>query len=68
MKPDVTEHPSVARSPRGAPPERREVFTTVSGRPIKRLYAEADVAGIDYAREIGDPGTFPYTRGIHASG
>jgi methylmalonyl-CoA mutase N-terminal domain/subunit len=48
--------------------ERAETFTTISGRPIERLYTAADTAGIDYARDINDPGAFPYTRGIHASG
>jgi methylmalonyl-CoA mutase N-terminal domain/subunit len=46
--------------------ERR--FTTISGRPIERLYTEADLRGRDYARDIADPGAFPYTRGIHAGG
>jgi methylmalonyl-CoA mutase N-terminal domain/subunit len=45
-----------------------ERFTTVSGRPIERLYTRDDVAGIDYGRDIGDPGSFPYTRGIHPTG
>src|SRR5476651_2708566 len=48
--------------------ERSSAFTTISGRPIERLYTAADVKGIDYARDTGDPGVFPYTRGIHASG
>jgi methylmalonyl-CoA mutase N-terminal domain/subunit len=48
--------------------ERSAAFTTISGRPIERLYTAADVNGIDYTRDTGDPGTFPYTRGIHASG
>ena len=26
------------------------------------------VAAIDYARDLGDPGQFPYTRGIHPTG
>jgi methylmalonyl-CoA mutase N-terminal domain/subunit len=43
-------------------------FTTISGRPIARLYTAADVADIPYARDVNDPGAFPYTRGIHASG
>jgi methylmalonyl-CoA mutase N-terminal domain/subunit len=47
--------------------ERQASFTTISGRPIERLYTAADVAGID-AREIGEAGRFPYTRGIHTSG
>ena len=43
-------------------------FTTISGRPIERLYTAADVADIQYARDVNDPGIFPYTRGIHATG
>jgi len=51
-----------------APAGRTQSFTTISGRPIERLYTAADVAQLDYARDIADPGTFPYTRGIHATG
>jgi methylmalonyl-CoA mutase N-terminal domain/subunit len=43
-------------------------FTTISGRPINQLYTEADIAGLDYARDLADPGSFPYTRGIHPTG
>jgi methylmalonyl-CoA mutase N-terminal domain/subunit len=39
--------------------------TTISGRPIAPVYGPADVAQVDYARDLGDPGQFPYTRGIH---
>jgi methylmalonyl-CoA mutase, N-terminal domain len=49
-------------------PERTGPFTTISGRPIERLYTPEDVAGIDYDREVGNPGEFPYVRGIHPSG
>jgi methylmalonyl-CoA mutase N-terminal domain/subunit len=49
-------------------PERASSFTTVSGRPIDPLYTADDLAGIDYARDINDPGQFPYTRGIHPTG
>jgi methylmalonyl-CoA mutase, N-terminal domain len=49
-------------------PERAASFTTVSGRPIERLYTAEDVAGIDYDRDLNDPGAFPYTRGIHPTG
>jgi methylmalonyl-CoA mutase N-terminal domain/subunit len=49
-------------------PERQSSFTTVSGRPIDVLYTPEDIAGIDYARDINDPGQFPYTRGIHPTG
>jgi methylmalonyl-CoA mutase N-terminal domain/subunit len=49
-------------------PERAASFTTISGRPIDRLYTAEDVEGIDYARDVNDPGAFPYTRGIHPTG
>src|SRR6266436_5150955 len=45
-----------------------ERFTTISGRPINRLYTQDDLQGIDYKRDINDPGAFPYTRGIHPTG
>src|ERR1700704_3689260 len=51
-----------------AAPERTRSFTTISGRVIDRLYTASDLAGRDYARDIADPGAFPYTRGIHARG
>ncbi|HWM14995.1 MAG TPA: methylmalonyl-CoA mutase family protein, partial [Microbacterium sp.] len=49
-------------------PERRGPFTTISGRPIAPLYTPADISTLDYQRDLGDPGEFPYTRGIHATG
>jgi methylmalonyl-CoA mutase N-terminal domain/subunit len=55
--------PALARSP-----ERRAAFTTISGRPVARLYTSDDTADLDYVRDLGDPGAYPYTRGIHATG
>jgi methylmalonyl-CoA mutase, N-terminal domain len=49
-------------------PERAATFTTISGRPIDRLYTPEDIESIDYARDINNPGAFPYTRGIHPTG
>jgi methylmalonyl-CoA mutase N-terminal domain/subunit len=49
------------------PGERQERFTTVSDEEIAPLYTPADVKELDYARDLGDPGQFPYTRGIHAT-
>ena len=49
-----------------AAPER--AFKTVSGRVIDELYTPQSIATLDYDRDLGDPGAFPYTRGIHASG
>ena len=50
------------------PAEREGSFTTISGRPINRLYTADDIAGLDYGRDLADPGQFPYTRGIHPTG
>src|SRR3954467_2956914 len=43
-------------------------FTTISGRSIDEVSPAASIAGTDYAADIADPGQFPYTRGIHATG
>jgi methylmalonyl-CoA mutase N-terminal domain/subunit len=48
--------------------QRRGSFTTISGRPVRELYTPQDVAALDYGRDFGDPGAFPYTRGIHPTG
>ena len=45
--------------------ERPRTFTTISGRPIEPLYTRESLAGWDDTRELGTPGQFPYTRGIH---
>lgn len=47
---------------------QREVkFTTVSGEPIGMLYGPDQVAGMDFVRDVGYPGEYPYTRGIHST-
>jgi methylmalonyl-CoA mutase N-terminal domain/subunit len=55
-----------------APPveksEHEKRFTTISGRSIERVYTAEHVRGLDYARDVNDPGQFPYTRGIHPTG
>ena len=44
-----------------------KTFTTISGRPIQPLYKPEDSRGLDYARDLADPGQYPFTRGIHES-
>ncbi len=39
-------------------------FTTLSGEPVQPLYGPED-ASVDYERDLGWPGQFPYTRGVH---
>src|SRR5688500_14366571 len=48
--------------------ERKASFQTISGRPIERLYTPESLNDFNYERELGDPGQYPYTRGIHPSG
>ncbi len=36
-----------------------------SDLPIKAVYAAADLAGFDPAARLGEPGQYPYTRGVH---
>ncbi len=43
--------------------ERKERFSTVSDLEIKALYTPEDVKDLDFARDIGYPGVFPFTRG-----
>ncbi len=49
----------------GALEERQAKFTTLSGVPVEPLYTEDDLKDFTYQRDLGDPGEFPYTRGIH---
>jgi methylmalonyl-CoA mutase N-terminal domain/subunit len=51
-----------------APPDPKAPldFRTASGLPRRRLYGPADVP--DFASAIGEPGSFPYTRGLHPEG
>jgi methylmalonyl-CoA mutase N-terminal domain/subunit len=46
-------------------PERNDNFITVSGREMHRLYTPLDVADADYERDLGMPGEYPFTRGVH---
>ena len=39
-------------------------FTTLSGEPVKPLYTAGDLPP---AEAIGEPGAFPYTRGVYPS-
>jgi methylmalonyl-CoA mutase, N-terminal domain len=55
------------RPQEAAPVERPRTFTTISGRPIEALYTPKSLEGWDPARELGQPGQFPFTRGIHES-
>jgi methylmalonyl-CoA mutase, N-terminal domain len=44
--------------------ERREHFSTSSGIELPVDFNPSNSEAIDYDRDLGDPGDFPYTRGI----
>ena len=46
-------------------PERQNEFITASSEPINRLYTPLDIADLDYLGDLGLPGEYPYTRGVH---
>ena len=46
---------------------RKDRFATDADIEIRGAYGPEDVAGLDVARDLGEPGSFPYTRGIHAT-
>ncbi|MGD8463210.1 MAG: methylmalonyl-CoA mutase family protein [Anaerolineae bacterium] len=48
-------------------PERLDRFMTTSSAPVERLYTPLDVSNLDYTRDLGFPGQYPYTRGVHAT-
>jgi methylmalonyl-CoA mutase N-terminal domain/subunit len=57
---ETTLHQSSARLP-----ERKQEFLTTSSEPIDRIYTPLDVADLDYNKDLGMPGEYPYTRGVH---
>jgi methylmalonyl-CoA mutase N-terminal domain/subunit len=46
-------------------PERYDEFVTTSGEPVTRLFTPDDIASLDYQRDLGFPGQYPFTRGVH---
>jgi len=56
---ETTLHKSLAKMP-----ERKEEFITTSSDPVNRLYTPLDVADLDYERDLGQPGEYPFTRGV----
>ncbi|HVE77015.1 MAG TPA: methylmalonyl-CoA mutase family protein [Actinomycetota bacterium] len=42
-------------------------FDTVSSDPVEPMYTPADLKDFSYDRDLGNPGQFPYTRGVYPS-
>jgi len=47
-------------------PERNDGFAT-SSIPVSRLYTPLDIADLDYERDLGFPGEYPFTRGVQTT-
>ncbi len=47
--------------------ERMSRFVTTGDLEIDRLYTPLDVADTDFVEDIGFPGRYPFTRGVHAT-
>jgi methylmalonyl-CoA mutase N-terminal domain/subunit len=45
--------------------ERDTDFETLSGEPVEPLYTPEDVSDLDYERDLGYPGQYPFTRGVY---
>lgn len=45
-------------------PERKSEFTNTSGIPLQRVCTPLDVTDLDYMRDLGLPGEYPFTRGV----
>ncbi len=51
----------------GNAPERKESYSTVSGKEIGALYGPDDLKGFSYPAKLGFPGVYPFTRGVQAT-
>ncbi|MDH5482841.1 MAG: methylmalonyl-CoA mutase family protein [Candidatus Bathyarchaeota archaeon] len=48
-------------------PERKSEFRNHSSMLIKRVYTPEDIEKLSYMRDLGFPGEYPFTRGVHAT-
>lgn len=49
-------------------PEIAPRFTTISNQEIDRLYTPDNASALDYLKDLGFPGVYPFTRGLHPTG
>ena len=47
--------------------ERKSTYETPSGLPVNTIYTPDDIQGLDYERDLGFPGQYPFTRGIQSN-
>ncbi|MFB3885309.1 MAG: methylmalonyl-CoA mutase [Thermodesulfobacteriota bacterium] len=61
------DQPKRVKEEKAKTPERLPRFSTISDLEIKDLYTPDDIQQIDYSRDIGFPGIYPFTRGVQSS-
>ena len=47
--------------------ERKDCFLTHSDIEVKKVYSHKDLSGFDPEQQLGDPGKYPFTRGVYPS-
>ncbi len=70
LRPDLDAAATAARRHKdavAAAPARDGDFTTLSSETVDALYTPADLDGVDYERDLGAPGEFPFTRGPYTN-
>ena len=48
-------------------PERKGKFENLSGTEIKNIYTPEDIEHLEYNKDIGFPGEYPFLRGVHST-
>ena len=64
-KPKAGQHDATPPRADKGPTARGETFHTSSGIPLAGCYTPADLADHDFARDVGAPGEYPFTRGVY---
>ncbi len=47
--------------------DEKEKYLTISGLEIKDLYTPPDIENLDYLKDLGFPGQYPFTRGVYGN-
>jgi methylmalonyl-CoA mutase N-terminal domain/subunit len=45
-------------------PERKQRFLSTSGDEVRRVYTPCETEGLEYQKDLGFPGQYPFTRGV----
>ena len=64
---EVRHQPGTAHTGVGSLRAMAEEARSESDLPIRQTYGPDDLAGFDPATQLGEPGDYPYTRGVYAS-